>query len=91
MEWPACRAGGETALAAGSVGGDYRSGVSPDMQTEATITCPLCGTHALATMPEDACQYFYRCTGCGETLKPKDGDCCVFCSYSDAVCPPKQS
>jgi hypothetical protein len=41
-------------------------------------------------MPENACQHFYRCTGCGEMLKPKSGDCCVFCSYADAVCPPKQ-
>lgn len=41
-------------------------------------------------MPENACQRFYLCTGCGETLKPKPGDCCVFCSYADTPCPPKQ-
>jgi hypothetical protein len=58
--------------------------------TEATITCPLCGARARETMPENACQHFYRCTGCGEMLKPKPDDCCVFCSYADAVCPPKQ-
>jgi hypothetical protein len=57
---------------------------------EATIRCPLCGTHARETMPENACQHLYVCTGCGEMLKPKPGDCCVFCSYADTLCPPKQ-
>src|ERR1019366_531002 len=28
-----------------------------------------------------ACQFFYDCKGCGQRLKPKQGDCCVFCSY----------
>ena len=41
-------------------------------------------------MPTDACRYFYSCIGCGVTLKPLPGDCCVFCSYADHVCPPKQ-
>ena len=58
---------------------------------DATITCPLCGTSRRETMPENACRHFYRCTGCGETLKPKDGDCCVFCSYADTQCPPRQA
>jgi hypothetical protein len=39
-------------------------------------------------MPPDACQYFYDCKGCGVVLKPKPGDCCVFCSYGDVACPP---
>jgi LSD1 subclass zinc finger protein len=41
-------------------------------------------------MPTDACQYFYRCDGCRTMLKPLPGDCCVFCSYADMTCPPKQ-
>ncbi len=41
-------------------------------------------------MPNDACQYYYACTGCGVTLKPLQGDCCVFCSYGDTPCPPRQ-
>jgi hypothetical protein len=55
----------------------------------ATITCPICRTQAQETMPENACQHFYRCSGCGAMLKPKPGDCCVFCSYGDTPCPPK--
>lgn len=37
-------------------------------------------------MPTDACQYFYQCTNCKEVLKPKPGDCCVFCSYGTVKC-----
>ena len=33
----------------------------------------------------DACRYFYTCGSCGERLKPKKGDCCVFCSYGTEV------
>jgi hypothetical protein len=60
------------------------------VKTTTTITCPLCGTQAREVMPENACQHFYVCTGCGELLKSKPGQCCVFCSYADTVCPPKQ-
>lgn len=41
-------------------------------------------------MPTDACQWFYDCRACGELLKPKSGDCCVFCSYGTVACPPIQ-
>ena len=58
-------------------------------QREATITCPLCGMTTGEVMPENACRHFYRCAGCGQTLRPKDGDCCIFCSYADSVCPPR--
>lgn len=57
---------------------------------ESTLTCPHCGTQAVETMPTDACLYFYTCTGCGSWLKPKHGDCCVFCSHGSAPCPPIQ-
>jgi len=59
--------------------------------TEATITCPKCGFKKTEKMASDACQFFYRCEGCGETLRPLEGDCCVFCSYADVACPPKQA
>jgi transposase-like protein len=61
------------------------------MQLESTITCPKCGHQATETMPTDACRFFYNCKGCGERLKPLDGDCCVFCSYGTMPCPPKQA
>ena len=57
---------------------------------KSNITCPRCGRQATETMPTDACQFFYNCCGCGERLKPKPGDCCVFCSYGSVACPPMQ-
>ena len=57
---------------------------------EATITCPQCGATSKETMPTDACQYFYECRACRVVLKPKPGDCCVYCSYADVSCPPVQ-
>ncbi|RLA06921.1 MAG: hypothetical protein DRQ51_07820 [Gammaproteobacteria bacterium] len=54
------------------------------------ITCPYCGHNESCLMPENYCMYFYDCKNCGKLLKAKAGDCCVFCSYGDVVCPPKQ-
>ncbi len=56
-----------------------------------TITCPLCGHAAQERVPLDACRFFYACRGCGETLRPLQGDCCVFCSYGSQKCPPVQA
>ena len=42
-------------------------------------------------MPTDACQFYYECANCRAVLRPLNDDCCVFCSYADTVCPPKQS
>jgi len=41
-------------------------------------------------MPTDACQFYYACEGCAALLRPKAGDCCVFCSYGTVKCPPIQ-
>jgi hypothetical protein len=56
-----------------------------------TLVCPRCAFAKEETMPEDACQFFYKCAGCGALLKPKPGDCCVFCSYGSVKCPPRQA
>ena len=61
------------------------------MTRTSVLTCPACGAEAEETMPEDACQFFYECTSCGTLLKPKQGDCCVFCSYGSVPCPPVQA
>ncbi|WP_299421100.1 GDCCVxC domain-containing (seleno)protein [uncultured Shimia sp.] len=55
-----------------------------------TLTCPTCGHVQAFEMPTDACQYFLECRGCSVVLRPKAGDCCVFCSYGDVPCPPIQ-
>jgi hypothetical protein len=61
------------------------------MIDQSVITCPHCGVAKTETMPTDACRYFYECTGCGAMLRPKPGDCCVFCSYGSVPCPPVQA
>ena len=39
-------------------------------------------------MPTDACQFFFECPSCHNVLRPKAGDCCVYCSYGSVPCPP---
>jgi hypothetical protein len=60
------------------------------VEMQSTITCPECGRSKLEIMPVDACQFFYECRGCGTVLRPKVGDCCVFCSFGSVPCPPIQ-
>jgi hypothetical protein len=54
------------------------------------VICPYCGTSKRETMPRDACQMSYQCTGCGTILRSLPGQCCVFCSYGSRPCPPVQ-
>ena len=58
---------------------------------DSVLTCPECGFARRETMPTDACQFYYECRGCGALLRPKKGDCCVFCSFGSVQCPPKQA
>ncbi|MCK0160111.1 MULTISPECIES: GDCCVxC domain-containing (seleno)protein [Flavobacteriaceae] len=62
-----------------------------DTKILSTITCPKCGYQEEEEMPTDACQYFYECKNCHEVIRPKEGDCCVFCSYGSVACPPIQN
>ena len=61
-----------------------------EMELESVIKCPECGFEKEETMQTDSCMFFYECTNCKNLLKPKPGDCCVFCSYGSVKCPPKQ-
>ncbi|RME32702.1 MAG: hypothetical protein D6786_09835 [Gammaproteobacteria bacterium] len=64
--------------------------MSREPTLESTITCPRCGHRSREIMPTDSCQWFWECPGCHELLRPKPGDCCVFCSWGDVPCPPVQ-
>ena len=55
-----------------------------------TIICPNCSYRKKEKMPKDSCLYIYKCSSCNAVLKPKQGDCCVFCSYGNINCPPIQ-
>ncbi|HEV8284528.1 MAG TPA: GDCCVxC domain-containing (seleno)protein [Chitinophagaceae bacterium] len=64
--------------------------MSKEIEIRSVITCLNCGFQKEEEMPVDACQFFYQCTNCGTILKPKPGDCCVFCSYANVECPSRQ-
>ena len=61
------------------------------IELESEITCPNCLHKKKEMMPTDSCQFFYKCENCKTTLKPKKGDCCVYCSYGTVKCPSIQS
>ena len=61
------------------------------VELESTITCPNCGHQKKEIMPTDACQFFYECEQCKTVLKPKQGNCCVYCSYGSVKCPSIQT
>jgi hypothetical protein len=61
-----------------------------DLILESTLTCPNCGHQKTETMPTAACQYYYECEACHQLLKPRPGDCCVFCFFGSVKCPPIQ-
>jgi hypothetical protein len=54
------------------------------------LTCPFCGFREELEIPADYCLISHRCANCNMPIKPAPGDCCVFCSYGDVVCIPKQ-
>ncbi len=67
-----------------------KSTMNDNVELQSLITCPQCGHSEKETMPTDSCQWIYDCKKCGAQLKPKHGDCCVFCSYGTVPCPPIQ-
>jgi len=60
------------------------------LEIQSVVTCPDCGFKKAETMPSDSCQFFYKCFNCKASLMPREGDCCIFCSYGSVQCPPKQ-
>jgi hypothetical protein len=57
----------------------------------AILTCPNCGYKKEMAMSALACEYFHECENCRALLRPKQGDCCVFCSYANVKCPSVQA
>lgn len=73
-----------------NTGGGQEGSATGAVILDSDLTCPRCGHVTRARMPEDACIFFHECEGCGTLLRPKPGDCCVFCSYGSVPCPPVQ-
>ncbi len=66
------------------------SGLIDKASTESEITCPKCGHKKTEKLPTEVCLVSYTCENCKEILHPKDGDCCLFCTYGSHKCPSKQ-
>lgn len=63
---------------------------STESSETSEITCPKCGHKATETLPTQVCQIKYNCKKCDTLLMPKEGDCCVFCTYGTHKCPSMQ-
>lgn len=68
---------------------DLQVGISEKSDT-CEITCPHCGHKKIEVLPTEVCQIKYTCEKCLMVLTPKDGDCCVFCTYGSHKCPSMQ-
>ncbi|WP_293596999.1 MULTISPECIES: GDCCVxC domain-containing (seleno)protein [unclassified Polynucleobacter] len=51
-----------------------------------TITCPNCRGQESLEISQGYSQHLYRCPSCSTILKPKSGDCCIFCSFGSLDC-----
>ena len=56
----------------------------------AILKCPACGFTKEETMPARGVESRYQCVQCGVWMETKTGECCVFCSHSNMICPPEQ-
>jgi hypothetical protein len=61
-----------------------------DSSETSEITCPECGHTKTEVLPTDVCTIVYTCENCQAELTPKEGDCCVYCTYGTHKCPSKQ-
>ncbi|MES2587220.1 MAG: GDCCVxC domain-containing (seleno)protein [Pseudomonadota bacterium] len=50
------------------------------------ITCPICLAAETLALPKGSSQHLYRCQSCKTILRPKSGDCCIFCSFGSVDC-----
>ena len=62
----------------------------PTVILHSVVTCPECGYSTSEEMPTDSCLFFHECVRCRTLMRPKAGDCCVFCSYGSVKCPSVQ-
>ncbi|MEO8040045.1 MAG: GDCCVxC domain-containing (seleno)protein [Betaproteobacteria bacterium] len=50
------------------------------------LTCPECAHAQAERVPAGEGSVLYQCSACRVLLRPKQGDCCVLCSYGDVPC-----
>ena len=61
-----------------------------EYRLESELVCPFCGFKDTHIMPTDRCVIQSDCKSCGKKILPKQGDCCIYCSYGSEVCPSMQ-
>ena len=66
---------------------ESRKGRQVVAELNVTLTCPECVHRTAETMPTDRCVFFHQCRGCKAVLKPRAGDCFIYCSYGSVRCP----
>ena len=64
--------------------------MSNEIAMQSEITCPKCGYKKMEKLPTDVCVLKYNCEKCQEEMRPKEGDCCIFCTYGTHKCPSMQ-
>lgn len=60
-------------------------------ETTAVLTCPHCGASYDVEMPVGIRMLELPCKECGNIIRPRNGDCCAFCSWADTGCPTSQA
>ncbi len=64
--------------------------MSKSFKLKSVIKCPVCKYKKELPVPSNSCLFVYECEECNARLTPKNGDCCVFCSYGSVSCPESQ-
>jgi hypothetical protein len=57
---------------------------------DAKLKCPFCGKIEETEMPERHSETERPCKFCDKLMQASGADCCVFCKFSNTICPPQQ-
>ncbi|ADV50273.1 hypothetical protein Celal_2998 [Cellulophaga algicola DSM 14237] len=58
---------------------------------EAVLNCPVCGSKYKQKMPQIGKHINSKCVSCNTVFGINNtNDCCVYCTYSDVLCPKTQ-
>ena len=58
-----------------------------NFQLQSTIICSIYHKYTTEPMPTSFCQYLWKYPHCKNNLKPKEEDCCIYCSHGDVNYP----
>jgi len=62
-----------------------------NIETEAIMNCPICGSKYKQKIPQIGKHINSKCVFCHVVFRINNvNDCCVYCSYSDKLCPEAQ-